>query len=243
MKNNKFLYFCEDLLAEYKNNFCYYLGYSSKDEEIRDKSNVPLINERFAHNEDDLFNVFVNKDMIEGIINYITNSYLTFNAKIYNDKTNIKQLSYEFNVASLKKYFKGLDDYEDSDTFYCEVNILKIAFKETYYTVKFIINDSNFVIGVNSNITIDVPLTKNVRLNFCLKEAKAIKVEMVTVGTTVEITDSEGLIKAIDESFDYRNNKICLSDNGITLKDYFSKIKNIYFREEGLYLEGDHLYQ
>ena len=101
MNNNKFIYFCEDLIGDYINSFCYYLGYTDVEEEIKDKTKIPLSNERFSHNNDDLFNIFINKELIYDIISYITKSYLYFNPKIYNNKTNIKQLSYEFNVASL----------------------------------------------------------------------------------------------------------------------------------------------
>ena len=107
MKNNEFLYFCEDLLGEYKNNFCYFYGYFNKDDEIKDKTKVPLVNERFSHNENNLYNIFINKDLIYDIFNYISDSYFYFNPKIYNDKTNIKDLSYDFKISSLKKYFSG----------------------------------------------------------------------------------------------------------------------------------------
>ena len=245
LKNNKFLYFCEDLLNEYKNNFCYYLGYSSKDEEIRDKTKVPLLNERFSHNEDDLFNVFINKDLIYDITNYITNSYFYFFPKIYNNKTNVKQLSYDFTVSSLKNYFNGLQDLKDSDYFYCEIFIDKFTFNETIYRAKFIIDNFNFIIKVTSRIEVDLPIIKNIRFNLCLKNAKATDVEVISNSQDlkIEIKNLEKLKEAIDESFDFDYNKICIFDKGFSMRDYLSKIKSIYIREEGLYLEGNHLYQ
>ena len=242
MNNNKFLYFCEDLIGEYKNSFCYYYGYSEK-EEKEDKTKAPIENERFSHNPDDLYNIFINKDLINNITSYISKMYFDSNPKIYNNGTNIKQLSYDFTVASLKKYFSGLEDLEDGDYFYCQVFIDSITLNEAIYRVKFNINKINFVIKINSKINIDLPIINNIRFNLCLKESKTSNIEVVSQEPKIEITDVKGLKNAIDESFDYDYNKICLFDNGLSLRDYLTKIKNIYYKDEGLYIEGDHLYQ
>ena len=249
MNNNEFLYFCEDLLGEYKNSFCYYLGYSDKEEEIKDKTKVPLSNERFSHNNNNLFNLFINKDLIDDVINYVTNNYFYFNPKIYNNKTNIKHLNYDFTISSLKKYFNGLQIFKDDDYFYCEVYIDKFTLNEANYRVKFIIDNLNynyyFIININSTINIDLPIIKNVRFNLCLNQVKTTKVEVIYSSSElkIDIRNIEELKNIIDESFDFDDNKICFSDNGISMRDYFAKIKNIYFREEGIYLEGEHIYQ
>ena len=245
MKNNKFLYFCEDLIGEFNNNFCYFYGYSNKDEEIKDKTKIPLLNKRFSYNYNQSYNIFINKDLIYDILNYISKSYFYFFPKIYNNKTNIKHLSYEFNVASLKKYFNGLDNFKDNELFYCEIYIDNLNFNETNYRVKFNINDKYFILNVTAKINIDISIIKNIRFNLCLKDSKTYKVEILNYSTytKIEINNLEGLKNAIDESFDYDYNKICITNNGISMRDYFTKIKDIYIREEGLYLEGNHLYQ
>jgi hypothetical protein len=247
MNNNIFTYFCEDLIGDYKNNFCFYLGYTDKEEEKVDKTKIPLSNERFSHNPDNLYNVFINKDLLEDISSYVIKSYLFFNPKIYNNKTNIKKLSYDFNVASLKKFFSGLNNFRDDEYFYSEVFIDNITSTEAKYRAKINIgsNDNNFVININSKIAMNLSTKRGVRFNLCLKEAKATNIEVVSSSfePKVEITNFEGLKNAIDESFDYDYNKICITNNGISMRDYFTKIKDIYIREEGLYLEGNHLYQ
>ena len=247
MNNNIFTHFCEDLIGDYKNNFCFYLGYTDKEEEKVDKTKIPLSNERFSHNPDNLYNVFINKDLLEDISSYVIKSYLFFNPKIYNNKTNIKKLSYDFNVASLKKFFSGLNNFRDDEYFYSEVFIDNITSTEAKYRAKINIgsNDNNFVININSKIAMNLSTKRGVRFNLCLKEAKATNIEVVSSSfePKVEITNIEGLKNAIDESFDYDYNKICLSDDGISMRDYFSKITNVYAREEGIYLEGRHLYQ
>jgi hypothetical protein len=247
MNNNIFTYFCEDLIGDYKNNFCFYLGYTDKEEEKVDKTKIPISNERFSHNPDNLYNVFINKDLLEDISSYVIKSYLFFNPKIYNNKTNIKKLSYDFNVASLKRYFNGLNNFRDDEYFYSEIFIDNITSTEAKYRAKINIgsNDNNFVININSKIAMNLSTKRGVRFNLCLKEAKATNIEVVSSSfePKVEITNFEGLKNAIDESFDYDYNKICLSDDGISMRDYFSKITNVYTREEGIYLEGRHLYQ
>lgn len=245
LNNNKFMYFCEDLLNEYKNNFCYYFGYFSKDEEVKDKAKIPLSNERFSHNEDNLFNIFINKDLINDISNYIVKYHFYFNPKIYNNKTNIKDLSYDFKVSSLKNYFNGLQNLKDSDYFYCEINIDKFTLNEVIYRTKFIIDNFNFVINITSRIEVGFPLTKNIRFNLCLKNAKTTNVEIISNSQDlkIEIKNLENLKNAINESFDYEYNKICFLEKEFSMRDYFTKIKSIYIRDEGIYLEGNHLYQ
>ena len=245
MNNNKFLYFCEDLLGEYNNTFCYSHGYSDIDEEIKDKTKIPLSNERFSHNYDDLYNIFVNKDLIHDIFRYICESYFHFYPKRYDNKTNVKQLSYDFTVASLKKYFNGLQNLKDKDFFYCDVYINNITLNAVNYTVRFNIDTFNFTVKINSKINVDIVRMKKIRFDLCLNETKTTNVEVVSSPpeTKVEIKDLDGLKKAIDESFDYERNKICFTNEGISMRDYFTKINDIYMREEGLYLEGNHLYQ
>jgi len=248
MNNNIFTYFCEDLIGDYKNNFCFYSGYTDKEEEKVDKTKIPLSNERFSHNPDNLYNVFINKDLLEDISSYVIKSYLFFNPKIYNNKTNIKKLSYDFNVASLKKFFSGLNNFKDEEYFYCEIFIDNITSTEARYRAKVNIgsnDNNNFVINIISKLTMDLSTNRGVRFNLCLKEARTTNIEVISssIEPKVEISNLEGLKNVINESFDYDYNKICLSDDGISLRDYFSKITNVYSREEGIYIEGKHLYQ
>ena len=248
MRNNKFLYFCEDHLDEYKTSFCYYKGYTSLDDDQKDKTKVPLVNERFSHNDDDLYNIFINKDMFQSISDYIVNHYLNFNPKYYNNETHIKELSYDFTVESLQKYFKGLDNIKKENIFDCEIYIENITLFETIYRVKININDenkNNFQMKIHSEINIDLPIIKSVKFNMCLKEIKSKNIEIIssTIEPQVEIKDLDGLKKVIEESFDFEHIPICLSDDGISLRDYFSKIIKIYVQEEGIYFEGKQLYQ
>lgn len=246
MRNNKYMYFCEDILGQYKTAFCYYPGYTHLYEEHIDKTKVPIKNERFSHNDDNLYNIFINYDMFKTIMDYITNNYFIYHAKKYTNETNTKKLSYDFTVSSLQKYFKGLDNLKKEDTFYCQVYIQDITFYEVSYQVIFQIRNNdktNFSMNITSNIAIDIPIKKSVKINLCLKEINVKKVEMIKGQIDVDIKDLEGLKEAIDESFDFKHNPICLNDEGISLKDYFAEINNATLQPEGIYLEGQQLYQ
>ena len=94
---------------------------------------------------------------------------------------------------------------------------------------------------ITSNIAVNIPITKSVRINFCLSKTTTQKVDILT--PQVGIKNLDKLKAAIDGSFDFVNNPICINDNYISLRDYFSNIKNIYNENEGIYLEGDQLYQ
>ena len=144
IKNDEFLYFCEDLLGEYKNSFCYYTGNVQDIEGSKeDKTLVPLKNERFSHNQDDLYNIFINNDLVSYSMDYMVKNYFEKNAKIYNNETNIKKLSYDFTVNSLNKYFKGLEKLKKEDKFDCEVYIEKGNLNEVIYKVRVNIRDED----------------------------------------------------------------------------------------------------
>ena len=249
IKNDKFLYFCEDILGEYKNSFCYYSGNISDIEgDNEDKTLIPLKNERFSHNDDDLYIMFINNDLIGYSMDYIVKNYFEKHAKKYNNKTNTKQLSYDFTVSSLKQYFKGLDSLKDGDYFDCDIYIEKGNLNEVTYKVKVNIIDekkNNFEMRVTSGLTTSVSISKSVRFNLCLKETKTKNIEILssTVQPKIEISDLERLKEVIEESFDFNHNPICLNNNGISLKDYFTEITKAEIKEEGLYFEGPQLYQ
>ena len=249
IKNNEFLYFCEDLLGEYKTAFCYYKGNVQDIEGSKDdKTLLPLKNERFSHNEDDLYNLFINNDLFEYSMDYFVKNYFEKNAKIYNNKTNTKQLSYDFTVNSLNKYFRGLEFLQKTDFFDCEIYIEKGNLNEVVYKVRVNIRDENknfFEMRVTSGLTLDIPIKKSVRFDICIKDTKTKNVEIIfsTTKPQVEVSDFEGLQKAIEESFDFSYNPICLNNDGISLRDYFAEITKAYAKEEGLYFEGPQLYQ
>ena len=165
------------------------------------------------------------------------------NEKTYDKNTPKKTLPYDFTVTSLKKYFNGLDEYDDTLEFSTKINNIEFDTKNAKFTVVFNIGDklNVFSLNVELSFTCDFTLKRNVRLNLCLKDVSGLKVS-ISAGSA-SIKDETGLISAIQESFDFKNIPICASDDGVSFRDYFTKISKIQALDEGLYLFGEQLYQ
>ena len=216
----------------------YYSG-EIDDEDKIDRSSVPLKNERFL-NSIDTYNMFINKNLINNIANKITKEGIR--EKIYDKNTPKKTLPYDFTVSSLKKYFKGLDTKDDNLEFSNIINISYLDTNKVQFNVKFIIENSEiFSIDVELNIELNFSLKNNIRLNLCLSNVNNIQIKINS--DTVQISDIEGLKSAIENSFDYENIPLCLSNDGVSLRDYYSIIHKVENTEEGYYIEGDQLYQ
>ena len=243
IKNNRFMYFCEDASGEYKTASCYYPGEITEKKlneyEIKDKTLIA----KFSNADEDLYKIFVNNDLVGNIIGFIADKYFKTHVKIYNEKTNVKQLSYDFTVASLQKYFKGLETLKKEDKWDCEVTIESGNLNEAVYKVKFNIKNTNdnFEIRIKSGLTLDISILKTVRFNICLLATQTKEVTVLT--EKISIADLNGLKKVIVESFDFKQNPICLNSDGISLKNYYSEISKASVKSEGIYFEGEQLYQ
>ena len=131
-------------------------------------------------------------------------------------------------VYVLYEYFKGLDSFDNNSEFSTNIKITYLDNQKTKFNVKFIIqNKEVFSINVELGLKLNLSLIYNIRLNLCLSD----------------VNDISGLKSAIKESFDFENIPLCLSDKGISLRDYYAIIHNVEMSEEGYYIEGDQLYQ
>ena len=82
---------------------------------------------------------------------------------------------------------------------------------------------------------------KTVRFNLCPNyfSTKDVKVK----SGSVTIIDSIKLKGAIDESINDDKLPLCLSDTGVSLRDYFAVVNKVYTADEGVYIKGEQLYQ
>ena len=236
---NRFLGFCEDVTGKAESALCYYSG-ELNEEDKKDKSKVPLSNNAFV-NPNDTYNVFINMDLYNKIINKIMNDGLS--EKTFNKNSVVKKLSYDFTVSSLKKYFKGLENYGNDEEFEAKITINELNSKSTKFNAIFNIgnNKNVFSLDLEMDISLKVEVTRSVRLNICLENVQNLKVTVKT--GNVSIIDKDGLNNAVEETFDYQNLPICLSDDGMSFRDYYSIITKAYCEDEGFYLEGNQLYQ
>ena len=236
---NRFVGFCEDVTGKAESALCYYSG-EVDGEEKTDKTRVPISNENFV-NPQDTYNTFINIDLLNNIMNKLLKDGLS--EKTFNKDSVVKTLSYDFTVGSLKKYLSGLDGYQASDTFEAKVKINEFNTKKVKLNANFNIGDKTnvFSLDVELEIQLKVSLFRSVRLNACLESAKTTQVNVKSGG--VSITNESGLKSAIEEAFDYDNVPLCLSNKGVTLRDYYSIITKVYCQDEGIYIEGNQLYQ
>ena len=236
---NRFVGFCEDVTGKAESALCYYSG-EVDGEEKTDKTKVPTSNENFV-NPQDTYNTFINIDLLNNILNKLLKDGLS--EKTFNKDSVVKTLSYDFTVGSLKKYLSGLDSYQDSETFEAKVKINEFSINKVKLTANFNIGDKTnvFSLDVELEIKLKVSLFRSVRLNACLESAKTTQISVKSGG--VSITNESGLKSAIEEAFDYDNVPLCLSNKGVTLRDYYSIITKVYCQDEGIYIEGNQLYQ
>ena len=236
---NRFVGFCEDVTGKAESALCYYSG-EIDGEDKTDKTKVTTSNENFV-NPQDTYNTFINIDLLNNIINKLLKDGLA--EKTFNKDSVVKTLSYDFTVGSLKKFLSGLDGYQTSDIFEAKVKINELSTKGVKFTANFNIGDKSnvFSLDVELEIKLKVSLARSVRLNACLESAKTTQVSVKS--GDVSITNESGLKSAIEEAFDYDNVPLCLSNKGVTLRDYYSIITKVYCQDEGIYIEGNQLYQ
>ena len=228
IKFDRFVGFCEDVTGKAESALCYYSG-EIDGEDKKDKTKAPINNENFI-NPNDTFNTFINIDLYNKIVSRIL-------------KDGISEKKYDLSASSLKKYFNGLNSYENNESFEAKIKINELNSKIIKLNAAFNIGNSNdvFSMDIQADTTLKVDIIKNVRINICLDGIKNVKI--LAKSGNLAINDELGLKNYIAELFNNANESICLSDDGISLRDYYSVITKAYCQDEGIYLEGNHLYQ
>ena len=233
---NRFIGFCEDVTGQAESALCYYSG-ELDEEDKTDKTSVPISNEKFV-NPNDTYNTFINMDLYNKIVAKILNEGLS--EKILNKNT-VKGSPNDFTLLSLKKIIKGLDNYGDDENFEIKIKIKELNSKLTKFIAIFNIGRKTNVFSLDFEIDINlkIEILKSVRFNICSDNVKNVKVNVKS--GSIYILDESQLKKYVEKILD--EEPICLTDEGISLRDYYSIITNGYCQEEGFYLEGNQLYQ
>ena len=116
---NRFLGFCEDVTGKAESALFYYSG-EIDGEDKKDKTKAPINNEKFV-NPNGTFNTFINIDLYNKIVANILKEGIS--EKTFKKDSLSKSLSFDFTVSSLKNYFKGLNSYENNETFEAKIKI------------------------------------------------------------------------------------------------------------------------
>ena len=236
---DRFIGFCEDINGNGESALCYYSG-EIDGEDKKDKTTVPISNENFV-NPNNTFNTFINMDLYNKIIEKVMKEGLS--EKTLSKKSLVKASGFDFTVSTLKNYFGGLNSYENSKIFEAKIKINELNSKSAKFNMVFNIGSKTnaFSLDVEADTPLKVEISKNVRINICLDSLKNLKISVKS--GNVSITDESGLKAILAESIKYLNEEVCLTDNGISLRDYYSIITKAYSQDEGIYLEGNQLYQ
>ena len=235
---NRFVGFCEDVVGKAENALCYYSGEVKEDK--KDKSKAPIGNEKFM-NPAGTYNMFINYDLVNSVIAQILEEGLT--EKIFDKNSVSKKLSFDFTAASLKIYFDNLNDYSDKDEFKVKITINELTTSNVKFNANFQIGDKAdvFSLDIILKLQLKLSLKKNIKLNLCLAKAECSDIQIKT--GDIKIKDENKLKELIVEPFDYDKVPLCLDNGNINFRDYYALISNAYLANEGIYIEGNQLYQ
>jgi len=238
IKLNRFIGFCKDLVGKRKSAICYYSGELENEEDKTDRTNIPLI-DKFKDSTN--YNIFINNNLFDRIGNKILT--LGLSDKIYDETVAKEKLDYKFNVESLKIYFDNFGQYSDSEKFSTKIKIKEFGSNKAKFNVVFIIKqEEKFNIDVTINYWLGIKLSKNVIVNLCISQITTVDLGKPT--GSVKIKEELKLKDQIKNSFDLEKKPLCLTDEGVSFKDYFSKITATQdSSNEGIYLFGNQLYQ
>ena len=180
----------------------------------------------------DLYNKIIEKVMKEGL-----------SEKTVSKKTLTKASEFDFTVSVIKAYFNGLNSYENNEILEVKIKINELNSKSTKFNMAFNIGSkvNAFSLDIKADIPLKLKISKSVRINVCLDNLNNFKISVKS--GNVSIIDESGLKTVLANFVKYLNEEVCLTDNGISLRDYYSIITKAYIQDEGIYLEGNQLYQ
>ena len=220
---------------------CYFSG-ELNGEDLEDKRKDPLIFENFIEANDN-YHMFINRKLFNDVMDYVVKENVK---NIYKKGSTSIKLPYEFTSKYLKEIFDFSFEKDDA-SFSVEVQVKNIIFNEKDYHL-LSLNNVIMLEGLSENITfsndfnfkVDKKIIKSTKFDICVSE---INVKEVKSEGTIKIKDENKIKEWINKSFNVESYPLCLSDNGITLRDYFSYLTNVTIGEKGVFIQGMHLYQ
>jgi len=215
VKIDRFITFCKDMEGNVDNALCYYSGEIGKPE-LKDKRDIPLYNKDFIH-AGESYNVFINNDLIDQIFNQVIANKI----KIFND------------IEILKKMFNDEQTNINSE-FYYIINNFSYSFHKFDISIYKKNENQNSFINLKFNTIYEVNIVTNTKINICISDLKLIDIQ----GKNLDIS----FIKNNIISY-FKKNKICLSDNGVSLRDIYLKMTSVTSDEKGIFIFGQQLYQ
>ena len=215
VKIDRFITFCKDIERKIENALCYYSG-EIGESELVDKRDVPLYNKDFIQAGDN-YNVFINKDLIEQIF-----------SQTEKNKINIKK-----NIDKFEKIFND-EEFNINSDFYYVIN--KFSYSLNKFDISIFKKNENKISSINLkfNTKYEVSIIGNTKINICISDLKLIDIQ----GKNINISYIKDFIVTYS-----KENKICLSDKGISLRDIYTYMTSIQSDDNGVFISGQQLYQ
>jgi hypothetical protein len=215
VKIDRFITFCKDIERKIENALCYYSG-EIGESELVDKRDIPLYNKDFIQAGDN-YNVFINKDLIEQIF-----------SQTEKNKINIKK-----NIDKFEKIFND-EEFNINSDFYYVIN--KFSYSLNKFDISIFKKNENKISSINLkfNTNYEVSIIGNTKINICISDLKLIDIQ----GKNINISYIKDFIVTY-----LKENKICLSDKGISLRDIYTYMTSIQSDDNGVFISGQQLYQ
>lgn len=234
---NRFIDFCKEVDLKFENAICYFSGEVNGDDK-EDKKNVVLSITNFTEANDN-YHMFINYKLFNDVMSKMINEGIKNNFK---NGSVSKALDYNFTSKYIKEVFEFKIE-SDNITFNVDVEIIDFHFNSNgkgnatlNNTINIEGHSEKIIFSFSFEFNSEAKIVKNTKINICFSN---VKVNNVISSTNIK--DENKLKSWIENSFEPSH--LCLSNNGITLRDYFSYMEEIKSEEKGIFIKGMHLYQ
>ena len=241
---NTFISFPEDLGKEYKSAITSYAGSVDGKEVTGDKKEKALEQSNFVKPGDDYF-TFINYDLF----NDVFSSLITKGVVMKLNNNSIPNLSFDFTFKTLSQVFNGLPTtFSEADEVVVSSKLTEIKFLpqgkgELTLLTSFTVKDTENVVEATIKVEFEAPAMKRTTTAFdlCLSKLTVVSTEVKTAAVTIASQDTFNAY--VNEIFNYGISvPTCLSDKGVTLRDYYRYIDSAKSEQNGVYIQGKHIY-
>ena len=238
-----FIAFPEDLGKEYKSAITSYSGNVEGKDVAVDKKEKALAKKEFVQPGDDYL-TFINYDLF----NDIFSSFITKGVVMTLNTNSIPSLSFTLTYKTMTTLFNGLpSSFAETDEVVISTQLSSIAFLaqgkgELTLVSSFNVKDTTNVMQLTTKVEFEAQATKRTTTSFdlCLNK---VTVKSTEVNSAITISNQQQLNGYLNEIFNYGIKvPTCLTDKGITLRDYYRYIDNATSEEHGVYIQGKHIY-
>ena len=235
-KIKTFMGFCEDPENLMETAICYFDG-NVFDEPVQGLKNESLTEEKFKNPLDNYY-IFINYKLM-----FSTFKDTELNLKLTKDT--FTDLSFGFKVKDIKHVFNISEQFSDDE---CTVD--GIIFLESIDDTGLLhlsiihrlnIKDTQNVIEFQSNVLYQIVpnYLSSTSFDLCIENAEVIDLYY----KTTDILDERTLKGWIEEvMYNEKRQKICYTNTGFNLKEYYRYIEKVITGEKGIFVEGKHIY-